>query len=94
MHEYTAAGRLKPVYGLMGDPRNVAHAKKATQEKQHKTKAAQKTRVAQTHSISPSLFWKLPYLAGDGVGDTDLCVPASAAGFFGTLGGGGVGSCR
>jgi hypothetical protein len=29
----------------MGDPRNVAHAKKVTQEKQHKGKAAQKTRA-------------------------------------------------
>lgn len=29
----------------MGDPRNVAHAKKVTQEKQHKTKAAQKPRT-------------------------------------------------
>jgi hypothetical protein len=29
----------------MGDPRNVAHAKKVTQEKQHKAKAAQKTRA-------------------------------------------------
>src|SRR5678815_4872038 len=41
----TATGRLKPVYRLMGDPRNVAHAKKVTQEKQHKAKAAQKTRA-------------------------------------------------
>ena len=31
----------------MGDPRNVAHAKKVTQEKQHKGKAAQKTRPPQ-----------------------------------------------
>ena len=31
----------------MGDPRNVAHAKKVTQEKQHKPKAAQKTRAPQ-----------------------------------------------
>ena len=31
----------------MGDPRNVAHAKKVTQEKQHKAKAAQKTRASQ-----------------------------------------------
>jgi hypothetical protein len=31
----------------MGDPRNVAHAKKVTQEKQHKAKAAQKTRAPQ-----------------------------------------------
>ena len=38
---------LKPVYRLMGDPRNVAHAKKVTQEKQHKAKAAQKTRAPQ-----------------------------------------------
>lgn len=32
----------------MGDPRNVAHAKKVTQEKQHKAKAAQKTRAPQS----------------------------------------------
>ena len=31
----------------MGDPRNVAHAKKVTQEKQHKAKVAQKTRAPQ-----------------------------------------------
>jgi len=31
----------------MGDPRNVAHAKKVTQEKQHKVKAAQKSRGPQ-----------------------------------------------
>jgi hypothetical protein len=47
LYEDTAAGRLKPVYKLMGDPRNVAHAKKVTQEKQHKAKAAQKTRAPQ-----------------------------------------------
>jgi hypothetical protein len=33
---------LKPVYNFMGDPRNVAHAKKVTQEKRHKGKQAQK----------------------------------------------------
>jgi hypothetical protein len=33
---------VKPVFRLMGDPRNVAHAKKVTQEKQHKAKHAQK----------------------------------------------------
>jgi hypothetical protein len=32
----------------MGDPRNVAHAKKVIQEKQHKAKASQKTRVPQS----------------------------------------------
>jgi outer membrane biosynthesis protein TonB len=31
----------------MGDPRNVAHAKKVTQEKQHKAKHAQKSRAPQ-----------------------------------------------
>ena len=31
----------------MGDPRNVAHAKKVTQEKQHKAKHSQKTRAPQ-----------------------------------------------
>jgi hypothetical protein len=47
LHEDTAAGRLKPVYRLMGDPRNVAHTKKVTQEKQHKAKHSQTTRVRQ-----------------------------------------------
>jgi hypothetical protein len=42
LHEDTAAGRLKAVYRLMGDPRNVAHAKKVTQEKRHKGKQAQR----------------------------------------------------
>ena len=31
----------------MGDPRNVAHAKKVTQEKQHKAKHSQTTRAPQ-----------------------------------------------
>ena len=43
----TAGKRLKPVYKLMGDPRNVAHAKKVTQEKQHKAKHAQKAGAPQ-----------------------------------------------
>jgi cell envelope opacity-associated protein A len=47
LHEDTTGKPLKPVYRLMGDPRNVAHAKKVTQEKQHKAKAAQKTRAPQ-----------------------------------------------
>jgi hypothetical protein len=38
----TTGEPLKPVYTFMGDPRNVAHAKKVTQEKHHKGKAAQK----------------------------------------------------
>src|SRR5438445_13419062 len=38
----TTGEPLKPVYKLMGDPRNVAHAKKVTQEKQHKATHAQK----------------------------------------------------
>ena len=38
---------MKAVYKLMGDPRNVAHAKKVTQEKQHKAKHAQKAGAPQ-----------------------------------------------
>ena len=44
----------------MGDPRNVAHAKKVTQEKQHKAKAAQKSgapqpaRKGQTEETKPA----------------------------------------
>ena len=47
MHEDTAAGRVKPVYKMMGDPRNIAHAKKVTQEKHHKAKDAQKAGAPQ-----------------------------------------------
>ena len=43
----TTAGRLKPVYKLMGDPRNVAHAKKVTQEKHHKARHAQRAGPSQ-----------------------------------------------
>jgi len=43
----TADTPLKPVYKLMGDPRNVAHAKKVTQEKHHKAKHAQKAGAPQ-----------------------------------------------
>jgi hypothetical protein len=50
LHEDTAAGRLKPVYRLMGDPRNVAHAKKVSQEKHHKDKHAPKAGPASSQS--------------------------------------------
>ena len=39
---------MKLVYRLMGDHRNVAHAKKVTQEKQHKAKHSQTTRARQS----------------------------------------------
>jgi hypothetical protein len=38
---------LKPVYKVMGDPRNIAHAKKVTQEKHHKARHAQKAGAPQ-----------------------------------------------
>ncbi|PYJ20276.1 MAG: hypothetical protein DME92_10125 [Verrucomicrobia bacterium] len=43
----TAAKHLGAVYKLMGDPRNVAHAKRVVQEKQHKAKHAQKAGAPQ-----------------------------------------------
>jgi hypothetical protein len=45
--ENTTGKPLKRVYKLMGDPRNVAHAKKVTQEKRHKDKHAQKAAAPQ-----------------------------------------------
>ena len=33
---------MRPVFKLMGDPRNVAHAKKVIQEKRHKARQGQK----------------------------------------------------
>jgi hypothetical protein len=56
LHEDTAAGRLKPVYRLMGDPRNVAHAKKVSQEKHHKDKHSPKAGSASsqhTKNVQP-----------------------------------------
>lgn len=38
---------MKAVYKLMGDPRNIAHSKKVTQEKHHKAKHAQKAGASQ-----------------------------------------------
>jgi hypothetical protein len=43
----TTGKASKPVYKVMGDPRNIAHSKKVTQEKQHKAKHPQKASVPQ-----------------------------------------------
>jgi hypothetical protein len=43
----TTGEPLKAVYKMMGDPRNVAHAKKVTQEKHHKAKHGQKAGASQ-----------------------------------------------
>ena len=42
---HTADEPLRAVNKLMGDPRNVAHAKKVSQEKHHKASSAQKQRA-------------------------------------------------
>jgi hypothetical protein len=54
---------LKPVYKLMGDPRNVAHAKKVTQEKRHKARQAggpQPTKKAQTEETKSAATEQSP----------------------------------
>src|SRR5439155_22432234 len=43
----TTGDSLKAVYKLMGDPRNIAHAKKVTQEQHHEAKHAQKAGASQ-----------------------------------------------
>jgi hypothetical protein len=45
--EYTTGKPLTAVNKLMGDPRNVAHAKKVSQEKHHKEKHAPKAAAPQ-----------------------------------------------
>jgi hypothetical protein len=51
----TTGLHLRIVYKLMGDPRNVAHAKKVTQEKHHKGgKNAQKARAPQPVKKGPT----------------------------------------
>src|SRR5438876_977178 len=45
--EHTTGTPLRPVYKLMGDPRNIAHAKKVTQEKHHKAQHAQNAGASQ-----------------------------------------------
>jgi hypothetical protein len=44
--QHTTGERLRAVNKLMGDPRNVAHAKKVSQEKHHKHKDVSKPRTA------------------------------------------------
>jgi hypothetical protein len=48
---YTTGEPLKAVIKLMGDPRNVAHAKKVSQEKHHKDKHASKAGSAQSQRV-------------------------------------------
>jgi hypothetical protein len=56
----TTGKPLRPVYKVMGDPRNVAHAKKVTQEKHHKASHPQKggapqpAKKAQTERTKPA----------------------------------------
>jgi len=74
-HEDTAAGRLKPVYKLMGDPRNVAHAKKVSQEKHHKDKHAPKAGPASsqhTKNVQPD---KKPASVAESPAKSDVAKP-------------------
>jgi sRNA-binding protein len=51
---YTTGNPLGAINKLMGDPRNVAHAKKVSQEKHHKHKRDAKARAAMPQSAAKS----------------------------------------
>ena len=74
----TAGKRLKPVYKLMGDPRNVAHAKKVTQEKHHKAKHAQKADASQPAKKAQTEETKSPAAKQSPVEKTEVEKPAQS----------------
>ena len=64
------------VYNLMGDPRNVAHAKKVVQEKRHKEKHAPKASAPQPIEKVQSEKTKQPPAAGTTAPKTEPEKPA------------------
>jgi len=79
LHEDTAAGRLKPVYRLMGDPRNVAHAKKVTQEKHHKDKHAPKAGPAPSQHTKNFPTDKKPASVSESPAKSEVAKPTQPA---------------
>src|SRR5438128_9270169 len=74
----TTGEPLKPVYKLMGDPRNVAHAKKVTQEKHHKAKHAQKSGAPQPDKKAQVEETKSPAAERSAVEKTETGKPAQS----------------
>jgi hypothetical protein len=62
---YTASEHLRAVNKSMGDPRNVAHAKKVSQEKHHKDKHASKTGSAPSRTKNVQTEKKEPAPVGE-----------------------------
>jgi hypothetical protein len=62
----------------MGDPRNVAHAKKVTQEKHHKEKHAQKTGAPQPAKKAQVAAMKSPAAEQSAVEKTETEKPAQS----------------
>jgi hypothetical protein len=79
LHEDTSAGRLKPVYKLMGDPRNVAHAKKVSQEKHHKDKHAPKGGPASSQHAKNVQTDKKPASVAESPAKSEVAKPTQPA---------------
>jgi len=79
LHEDTSAGRLKPVYKLMGDPRNVAHAKKVNQEKHHKDKHSTKAGPASSQHAKNVQTDKKPASVAESPAKSEVAKPTQPA---------------
>ena len=76
LHGDTASRHLKPVYRMMGDPRNVAHAKKVSQEKHHKEKHAPKGGPAPLQQKKDVPLAQKPATVSESSGKSEVAKPA------------------
>src|SRR6267142_5703550 len=75
----TTGNALKPVNKLMGDPRNVAHAKKVSQEKHHKDKHAPKAGPASSQHAKNVQTDKKPASVAESPAKSEVAKPTQPA---------------
>jgi hypothetical protein len=75
----TTGNALKPVNKLMGDPRNVAHAKKVSQEKHHKDKHSPKAGPASSQHAKNVHTDKKPASAAESPAKSEIAKPTQPA---------------
>ena len=75
----TTGNALKPVNKLMGDPRNVAHAKKVSQEKHHKDKQASKAGPASLQHTKNVQSDKKPASVAESPAKSEVTKPTQPA---------------
>ena len=75
----TTAGPSTPVNKVMGDPRNVAHAKKVSQEKHHKDKHASKAGSASSQKAKNVQTNKKPTSVAESAVQAEVAKPTQPA---------------